>query len=128
MPNAVECRIEGLDEIENALLELSTKKARAGMRDGLGESGEFMRVSMALEAPSDSGHMARTMQSKVSLSTRNDEGTVSVGPSKDAYYAQFVEFGSIHNRPNPFMRRTFDAAGQKMLEVFTNTMKKYLGL
>lgn len=130
MPNAIECRVEGLDEIENALLELTAKKARAGMREGLGDSGEFMRVSMALEAPSDTGKMAQRMQSQVSLSGKNDEGIVAVGPAKpDQGKAMWVEFGSIHNKPpNPFMRRTFESQGQKMLEVFTNKMRDILGL
>jgi HK97 gp10 family phage protein len=129
MPSAVECRVEGLDEIENCLLELTTKKARAGMREGLGDAGEFMRVSMALEAPSATGQTAREMQSKVTLSGKNDEGIVAVGPSKQTYWDQFVEFGSIHNRPpNPFIRRSFEKYGQKMLEVFTNKMRDILGL
>jgi HK97 gp10 family phage protein len=129
MPNAIECRVEGLEDIENRLLELTTKKARAGMREGLGDAGEFMRVSMALEAPSASGATAREMQSKVTLSGKNDEGIVAVGPSKQTYWDQFVEFGSIHNRPpNPFIRRSFEKYGVKMLEVFTHKMKDILGL
>jgi HK97 gp10 family phage protein len=128
MPKPIECRVEGLDEIENALLDLTSKKARAGMREGLGDSGEFMRVSMALEAPSRTGDLARNMQSKVLLSGKNDEGVVSVGPSKKNFYAKFIEFGSIRNAPNAFMRRTFDSRGQTMLDVFTNAMKRILGL
>jgi HK97 gp10 family phage protein len=130
MPNLVSCTVTGLAELENAMLEQTPKKARSAMREALEFAGEFMRVSIALAVKSSrSGYLARHIVKKITLSTRNDAGTVSIGPSRDAYYAAFVEFGSIHNRPpEPFMRPAFESNKERMLDAFARKLKEALGL
>lgn len=129
MPKFVTCKVEGLDELENGLLELEPKKARSAMREAMDFAGDFMRVSMALLAPSASGFLARHIVSKITLSGKNDEATLSVGPSKEAYYGQFDEFGSIHNKPpQPFIRPAFEQNKDKWLDVFATKLRDALGL
>jgi HK97 gp10 family phage protein len=130
MPNTVTCKVEGLDDLEKSLLELKPKKARSAMREALEFAGEFMRLMIALAVQhSRSGYLAQHIVKKITLSTKNDAGTVSIGPSKDAYYAQFVEFGSIHNRPpEPFIRPAFEQNTDKMLDAFSKKLREALGL
>lgn len=129
MAESVSCKIEGLDELEDALLNQTTKKARSGMREALQAVGDFLRLAMVLKVPSRTGFLARHIISKITLSTKQDEGTVSVGPSKEAFYAQFVEFGSIHNRPpEPFMRPAYDENKEKAVDVFAQKLRNFLGL
>ncbi len=129
MARLIECKVEGLQGLERALTETTVKKARSALREAAEKAAEFMRVSLVLAAPSLSGFLARHFVSKISLSARNDTVTASVGPSREAYYAQFVEFGSVHNEPpQPFIRQTFNNAGPKQLEVFIKTLKEALGL
>lgn len=47
----------------------------------------------------------------------------SVGPTKAAYWGLFQEFGTRHHPPKPFMRPTWDALKEPMLD----TMAKVLG-
>lgn len=125
----VSVKIEGLKELEEALLDRSVKHARQGMRAGLESAGEFMRISQARRVPSRSGFLARNIVKKIRLSTKLDEGDVSIGPSRSAYYGQFNEFGSIHNRPpEPFMRPAFEEDGETMVEYFARKLKEALGL
>lgn len=41
---------------------------------------------------------------------------VSVGPTKAAFYGQFQEFGTAHHAAKPFMRPTWDALKNSMLD------------
>jgi HK97 gp10 family phage protein len=129
MPSFVSCKVEGLDELEDALLDLEPKKARAAMREAMDFAGTFMRVTMALLAPSASGFLARHIVSKITLSAKKDEAELSVGPSREAYYGVFDEFGSIHNKPpQPFIRPAFEQNKEKWLDVFSSKLRDALGL
>jgi len=122
-------RIEGLGQLEDALLNRTVRQARTAMRSALNASGNFMRVAIALKAPSRTGFLARHIVTKTKLSVREDEGTVSVGPSRDAYYAQFLEFGSIHNKPpRPFIGPAFQANKEIMAEYFARKLREELQL
>ena len=125
----VKVKVEGLEGVEQALLELLPRKARAAMRSSLDAAGTFMAVQIALKAPSRTGFLARHIVKEIKLSTREDEGSVNVGPSKEAYYAQFVEFGSIHNRPKqPFIQPAFEANKETMVDFFAAKMREALEL
>jgi HK97 gp10 family phage protein len=50
------------------------------------------------------------------------QNTVSVG----AYQASFVEHGSIHNAPNPFFRRAFEAHNQEIIDAMAKVLNRQL--
>lgn len=59
--------------------------------------------------------------------TKGDTATqvhnaVTVG----AYQAQFVEFGSIHNAPNPFLRQAFEANNQEIIDAMAKVLDRQL--
>ncbi len=129
MPPSISVKIDGLDELERALLDGLPKQARAAMRGSLADAGEFMRLAIVLKAPSRTGFLARHIVTKTRTSVRDDEGDVSIGPSREAYYAQFVEFGSIHNRPaRPFIRPAFEENKETWLDYFATKLRERLGL
>jgi HK97 gp10 family phage protein len=129
MANLVSCRVDGLAELEDALLNQTVKKARSSMRSALECAGEFMRLMVVLKAPSRTGYLALHIVKKVTLSGRQDTGTVSIGPSREAFYAQFDEFGSIHNKPpQPFIRPAFEENKETWLDVFGRKLSEALGL
>jgi HK97 gp10 family phage protein len=60
--------------------------------------------------------------------TRNESSTkvqTSVTTS-EAYQASFVEFGSIHNSPDPFMRTSAEEAAQDAIDAMAKTIKRAL--
>lgn len=57
---------------------------------------------------------------KVKSAAGSVENAVTVG---NAYHASFVEFGSIHNAPNPFFRTAFEGSKDAAL----GQIKKILG-
>lgn len=92
--------VQGLKELEDALLNLAPKQVRAVMRPALAESGSWMasKISAAAPvAPTDrphpEGELRNTVKTEVRISQRQDEATCAVGYSDDQFYAWFVEFG-----------------------------------
>jgi HK97 gp10 family phage protein len=128
MAKAVTVKVEGLKELEEALLNKAPKAVRKATRSVMRDAGKWMAAQIAAAAPHRSGFLASHIVSKIKISTKQDEATVAVGPSKDAFYAQFEEFGSVHNKPpNPFIRRTFEKYSQAWLEFVVVKVRAVLG-
>jgi HK97 gp10 family phage protein len=129
MGKTVTVKIEGLKELEDALLNQAPKDVRKAVRNVLKDAGAWMAAQMAAVAPRRTGFLAMHIVSKVSISSKKDQATVSVGPSSDAWYSQFEEFGSVHNRPpQPFIRRTFEQSAEAWLDKVVSGLKSALGL
>lgn len=100
MAGAITCKVEGLKEVENALLNLAPKKVRSIMRPALAAVGSWMAGRIATAAPRSptdkphpSGELQSTVTWQVRISGREDTAQVVVGYSDDQFYAWFVEFG-----------------------------------
>ena len=132
MSDGITCKVEGLSELENAMLERAPEEARKASRKALGEAGDFMVEALSSEYRAKhriTGWLAAHILKKVSASVKKDEGSVEVGPSRSAWYARLVEFGSKHNQPpDPVIRRTFESKWQQMLDIFAARLRKELGL
>ncbi len=127
MAGLVTCEIDGLDELEHELLVATPERARKGMRDGLGWFGDWMAGLIAAAAPRLTGFLSLNIVKKVTISAKKDQGIVAIGPSKKAWYASLVEFGSKHNvPPNPFIRRTFEQNGLAGIDGFAEKVKESL--
>ena len=57
-----------------------------------------------------------------SKTQREGSLTVSVGPTKSAYYARFPELGTAHQGAHPFIRPAFDSKTPEAEKVFADTM------
>ncbi len=128
MAKPVSCTVEGLDELEHALLDTTVKKARKGMREALNAAGEVMRAAIEEKAPRRTGFLSSHIITKVKLSAKEDEGTVSVGPSKEAFYGVYDEFGTRHMAARPFMRPAFEQHKEPMLDAFVKRLQGFFGL
>lgn len=49
---------------------------------------------------------------------------VQVGPTRRAFYGQFLEFGTSRQSPRPFMRPTWDAMGLGMVDQFGDVLRE----
>lgn len=59
--------------------------------------------------------------------TKGDTPTqVHNAVSVEAYQAQFVEFGSIHNSPNPFLRVAFESNNQEIIDAMAKVLTRQL--
>ena len=156
--NPVTIRMDGLKELDEALLDKAPKQVRAIVRPSLAAAGDWMAALIRQAAPRNTsdhphpaGELESNIESKVSISARNDEATVTVGPSENQFYAYFVEFGHrlvkggysrVDSRgrtrgpgkevgnvpPHPFMRPTFDTNAEGWLEKLVEELRARLDL
>lgn len=134
MANTSEVRIEGLEELARALKELPKRVARNGLRASVHAGAKVIRDEARLKAPvatqvfgpnqQPPGTLKRAIIMK-QISEKSDaqkqvfyvavrrgkqyrnqgkKGTLS----QDAYYAHFVEFGTVKMSARPFMRPAFE--------------------
>ena len=82
--------IEGMDVII-ARLERTSQNVTAVKRDALMEGAEIIRAEIEARAPVDTGFLKDNIV--MTQSFRSNGETVKVGPSEDAFYARFLEFG-----------------------------------
>lgn len=82
--------------------------------------------------PVDTGLLKNSI--KLSVSKRQLEASVSAGGKvrgKDAYYAQFVEFGTKHSPAQPFLypagRAHEKETEEKLVKVLTDAVRKGAG-
>lgn len=103
----ISVRITGGDELEKKLLELGAQLAKRAVRPAMQEAGEIIRKEMQTIAPRRSGRLAsdQGITAKVTLSTKQDQGKVAIGPTKAAFYGDILEKG-WHSRGKAEKRST----------------------
>lgn len=96
------------------------------------EAAKMVRDRAAQLAPRDTGKLAGSMM-YTSAGQRNALNRIVflVGPSRDAYYGLFLEFGTAFIYPQPFLKPAFDQmegpATAKMAEVIRAEINKRFG-
>lgn len=127
--------IEGLAAFKDRLENLSqsmqktilTKAARAG--------GEVIRREAERRAPRlkvpdprrTPGLLAKSEMLKV-VKRSAGRAVVTIGPSTDAWYARFVEFGTMYQKAQPFLRPALDESQDAVMraieEVFQQAIEQ----
>lgn len=135
MVDAVRIKVEGLQALGAKLQAMGEEMTTKIARGATGAAANLVKKSAQQKAPKRTGNLARNIITKrlgksdssltsehiVTVRRRRTKGQKSSG-EKSAYYGQFVEFGSIHNVPNPFLRPAFDENVQRAIE----TMKSVI--
>ncbi len=121
-----ELRVDGIDQL---LTEL-TRRGQQGLQIGnsaLKSAGEIVKQSIEQHAPRQSGKLKNSI--KVSgVKTKDGVKYVEIGPDKDAYYAKFLEFGTVKMRAKPFMAPALENARDQALAVLKEELRRGLGL
>jgi HK97 gp10 family phage protein len=146
MAKVVTFKIEGLDELERKLYDLPTKVARRTMREAMQPALEIWEREIAARAPKLTGWLAGHTWTKIKTSARQESalgevgfsykqdpsrlGTKKRGTAKQVPGAAledfWVEFGSIHNVAQPFMRPAFESRKAEVLDKFTSLLREIL--
>ena len=127
----ISVRVEGMEEILRDL-----RKAQADVqqeaREVLKDQAKVIRDDARSRCPEDTGTLKKSVRSSVSRKGLN--ASVSAGgkvQGKDAYYAQFVEFGTKHSPAQPFLYpagRAHEKETEEMLvKVLTDAVRKGAG-
>lgn len=138
--------LHGFADLERRLKTLAnaeaTKAGQAAIRAGGAVARKKIEAAAPLSAVAE-GHLQNRKRKsgaivqeahrkivnwikvKKTRSKSSTEVQVSVGATK-AYQASFVEFGSIRNAPQPFMRTAFDQNHQAIIDAIAKVLEKQL--
>ena len=124
-------QVSGTEEILRDL-----RKAQADVQDEAREvlkgQAKVIRDDARGRCPSDTGTLKRSVRS--SVSRKKLSASVSAGGKvrgKDAYYAQFVEFGTKNSPAQPFLypagRAHEKETEERLVKVLTDAVRKGAG-
>lgn len=130
---SVTMKLEGFDDFEKSLEELSQAAGKGSIRRAMRKSAQPMADHMESLAAERSGEMKEGIGVSTKLSKRqaklhrkmfrNDRAAVEmfVGAGPDPQ-ATKEEFGSVHNVPRPFVRPAWDAGKDALLKALGREM------
>jgi len=91
-------KVRGLRELERAIRKLPRLMGKRVLTKALRAGALPMAAAMKQRAPVESGRLRRSIVSRASASIQSGTVAIKIGPSKAAWYAHFVEFGTAtHN-------------------------------
>lgn len=128
--------ITGVNRIDKKLNRLPTKLQKKVIRQAIRDGLKLVKAETVMQAPRDTGLTAKSVKVRalkgrqrgriameVSISGKVP-GLIKTSESGErVFYPAVVEYGAKDHPPNPFMRRSFVAAGPTAREL---TMQKIL--
>lgn len=116
---SVTLKLEGLEQTNANLLELSKATSRNVLKRVLLAAGEPVANAAAQLAPTKTGRLAFSLSVSTQLTRRQrqarpkeNEAEAYIGPAGGngaLNYASFTEFGTIDTPANPFMRPAWES-------------------
>lgn len=139
----VHVELRGLDKLEVALEQQPRNVAKKVIRNSLRtavrpwweEMGGRVRKGWHVFRAALSKGKGRTREfgfigTHIGIKTRvnADElsGTASVGPVRKGFWSLFLEFGTSKTRPYPFIRASYEARKQDVLDRYTEQLRAQL--
>lgn len=118
-------QLEGFDELNAKLGEVTDRVGRSIVRSALADGAEVVRRRASQLAPRDphSGqHLADHMAVSVSRQRGATGPALAIGPEHRFFYGHFLEFGTVKMRPQPFLRPAFDTTVDQVLDTVKRTI------
>lgn len=106
----------GLAGLEAKLLDLGTAGARRVGRAALRQSANVVLAETRLLARRRTGLLQKSIYVRDG-GIQGDTIYFSVSVKQKAFYGKFVEFGTVHSKPFPFMRPAADNTKEESVEV-----------
>ncbi len=133
-------KITGLDELKKDLKKLSEKTRKSIVVSSLRSGAVTFRQSARSLAPAKSGILKKAITVKkirtkdrsivkfITAWTQQRGGKNAVaqgsGTRNDAYYGHFVEYGTVHQSAQPFIRPAYDIDKSSVTGAITKQMAK----
>jgi bacteriophage HK97-gp10 putative tail-component len=142
MPEGITVR--GIPEVQQNLKGFPRLLVLNCFRQALARAASVFEEELAVRAPEteystsseDRGHLIDSIMSDITIDTQGRGGRVKVGFGKKDMVALWVEYGhrmlSHSGKPigtvpaHPFIRPAFEAAADRAIEVFTETVQEYM--
>lgn len=106
----------GLAEFERQLLELGTSGARRAGRAAWRQATNVITLRARQTVNRRSGLLARSIYTH-DMGMQGDNIVFKVDVRRIAFYAKFLEYGTVHARAYPFMRPAAEEGAQEAVRV-----------
>lgn len=130
-------KVEGLEELRNALMQLPVELHKGPLRGAVSAAAGVVQKRAQQLAPIKTGLLQNAIyrtRSKSDSSTVQETAIVGVRFGKrfrrkgiDAWYGMLVELGTRFTRPHPFIRPAFDNTGGEQIEAMRTRLAKAIG-
>jgi HK97 gp10 family phage protein len=130
----VKIEITGIEACCEALKRAPRAAMPAALLKGLTAGGKVIQDAIAVRTPIDTGEMKADLKTKITLDAEFRGGVAEVGFTKQAYKANFVEYGHrmIGHKPakkdlgkveaHPFMRPAAEVSKEAAVEAFVEAV------
>lgn len=130
--------VKGLRDLGVRLSRLSSDVANKACRSATNAAAQVVKKPAISKAPSDTGNLKKNIivrripKGETNLTSEHIV-TVRQGKLtdkqkqrgiKDAFYARFVEFGTVKASPKPFLRPAFDENKSKAVTAMADKLKQ----
>jgi len=117
----MEIEIVGLTELENKLSNLDEKLSKA-LAEALDEISEKIRDDAKSFAPVDTGALRKSIRTekkgKLQVSiVAGGGGIINPHSGREVDYAGYVEFGTSHMSPQPYMQPAIEKNMNEILQI-----------
>lgn len=119
-------KLEGIEDLIAEVEKLGAKGSRIE-NQALREAGEIVRQAIKQEAPQRTGTLKKSIETS-GVKTKDGVKHVEVGPDKEGWYGEFVEFGTVKMKANPFMARGYENSKDRAVDKIAEELRKGLGL
>lgn len=124
----------GLPEIVESLKKIGINFSEAVLDESVRAGAEVLQREIQSRAPTgDTGVTKRSIiiqrrkPGKGVITTKAEEISYMVGPSKDAYYAYFYEMGTRHQPARSFIKPAFEAVSEAAQKASEDVLLKAAG-
>lgn len=112
-------KLTGTKELEKALADLGRATGRNTARRALKKSAQIVADEAQILVPVDQGELMDSIIVSTKLNSaqrhRKTKGGVDMHVGPTVYYGHFVEFGTVKQSAQPFMRPAWESNKEKVL-------------
>jgi HK97 gp10 family phage protein len=126
-----EIRIEGGEKLKKKLMGITAQVGSRVLLEAVTRGAEIVRTEAASKAPTRTGKLSREIILEPKIHART-LAVVAVGPSQDAFYGRFVEYGTKATgkhratQPHPFLFPALEMHREDVKQVVADQIRTEL--
>lgn len=121
--SAGEAKVENIEEVNKALMALADKVNGTQLATALKAAGLIIEGDAVKMAPIDTGTLRRSIMTEAAA-TGDHTAEARVGTNLE--YGPFMEFGTIHIAPRPYLRPAFDKNKTAVMTTVAEILKGFV--
>lgn len=120
----INAEFRGVKELENALVQLPLSMQKQVLLSALKKAAKPVVTVAKEKARKRSGKGAKSIKARTNKKLKPIG--ISIGPSKENFHMNFIEFGTVKLPAKPFLRPAWDANKDAVLKSMENEIWKAL--